>query len=250
MGRSTVFTVFYLFVLFTYAHPPPDYYKFSPENSLRDNLFSSIEFRHVSLGYKTARQHLFGSLFLKGLSHDTYSLTTGYCQIEITNSDLAPTAPLAPQEIPDHQVVNTEHVWPQSKFSTQFPESLQKADLHILLPELSRVNSLRSNHPFGHVSRQPNSPCEGAALGKDSLGQTVFEPHDNIKGNVARALFYFSVRYKHPIDSRQEATLREWHRADPIDGDEEAHNEQVFALQKNRNPFIDTPDWVEQIQDF
>ena len=250
MGGSTVLTFFYLLLPFTYAHPPPDYYNFSPQNAIRDDLFTSIEFRHVSVGYKAARQQLFGYLYLKGLSHDTYSLTTTYCQIEITNADLSHSSPLAPLQIPDYHIVNTEHAWPQSKFNPAFSESLQKGDLHILFPELSHVNSLRKNHPFGDVVNGPISPCEGAALGKNSKGKTVFEPHDKVKGNVARALFYFSVRYKLPIDTEQEATLRVWHSMDPIDQDEETHNDEVFVIQNNRNPFIDNPLWVEQIQDF
>jgi deoxyribonuclease I len=250
MGGSTVLTVISLFISFTSARPPPDYYNFSPQNTLRDDLFSSIERRHVSLGYKAARQQLFGYLYLKGLSVDTYSVTTTYCQITITNKDLSTSSPLSPLQIPDSQVVNTEHSWPQSKFNPSFPESLQKGDLHILFPELSGINSLRKNHPYGIVASGAISHCPGAALGKSATGRTVFEPHDHVKGDVARALFYFSVRYKHPIDREQEDTLRQWHVQDPIDGDEETHNDQVFELQNNRNPFIDNPAWVEQIQDF
>lgn len=250
MGGSTVLTVISLFISFTSARPPPDYYNFSPQNTLRDDLFTSIELRHLSVGYKTARQQLFGYLFLKGLSFETYSITTTYCQIPITNNDLSAGSPLAPMQIPDYQIVNTEHSWPQSKFSPDFSDSLQKGDLHNLFPELSKVNSLRKNHPYGIVVSGANSPCPGAALGKSVTGRTVFEPHDFVKGNVARALFYFSVRYKHAIDTEQEDTLRQWHTQDPIDVDEETHNDQVFLIQNNRNPFIDNPAWVEQIQDF
>ncbi len=250
MGGSTVLTVISLFISFSAARPPPDYYHFSPQNTLRDDLFSSIELRHVSNVYKTARQQMFGYLYLKGLSFDTYSVTTNYCQITITNQDLSTSSPLSPWQIPDYHVVNTEHSWPQSKFNPEFSESLQKGDLHILFPELSKINSLRKNHPFGVVMSGAISHCPGAALGKSATGRTVFEPHDAVKGNVARALFYFSVRYKHPIDREQEDTLREWHTQDPIDVDEETRNDRVFLIQNNRNPFIDNPAWVEQIQDF
>lgn len=250
MGGSTVLTIIYLFISFSSARPPPDYYNFYPQNTLRDDLFTSIEYRHNSLSYKAARQQLFGHLFLKGLSFDTYSVLTTYCQITVTNKDLSTSNPLAPLQIPDSQIVNTEHSWPQSKFSSEFSESLQKGDLHILFPELSNVNSLRSNHPYGIVTSKPISHCPGAALGKSASGRTVFEPHDRVKGDVARALFYFSVRYKQAIDREQEDTLRQWHVQDPIDADEETHNDQVFELQNNRNPFIDNPAWVEQIQDF
>ncbi|MBY0386150.1 endonuclease [bacterium] len=235
-----------LFTLLEFYH--------SPQSNQPDELLSSCKeetcYRHTSVGYEKARQYMFGFLFLKGQSPSTYSLLTSYCQIEITNKDLAPSDPLAPMNIPDYKVVNAEHTWPQSFFSKKFPKDLQKSDLHILLPELTEVNSQRNNHPFGEVKTFKNSLCSGTALGKDQNNKTVFEPHDAVKGNVARALFYFSVRYKMSIDPSQETVLRKWHEMDPVDSDEDLHNEQVFKIQKNRNPFIDNPDWVEQISDF
>lgn len=225
-----------------------------PQSNQPDEVLSSCKtktcYRHTSVGYEKARQYMFGFIFLKGTSPSSYSLLTSYCQIEITNKDLSPSDPLAPMNIPDFNVVNAEHTWPQSLFSKKFPKDLQKSDLHILLPELTEINSQRKNHPFGIVKTFKNSLCGTAALGVDKNNRTVFEPHDNVKGNVARALFYFSVRYKMPIDKSQEAVLREWHQIDPVDFDEDLHNEHVFKIQKNRNPFIDNPDWVDQISDF
>ncbi len=225
-----------------------------PQEQTSDQLLSECIkktcFRHSSVGYKKARQFLFGYLFLEGTTYSNYSLMTAYCQIEVTNQELSPRDPLAPMTIPDPSVINAEHTWPQSKFSKKFPEDLQKSDLHILLPEFANVNTQRSNHPFGYVEKLTSSLCPGSALGKSTSGRTVFEPHDSIKGNVARALFYFSVRYKIAIDSEQESTLREWHELDPTDSNEDLHNEEVFKIQKNRNPFIDNPAWVAQIKDF
>lgn len=251
----------------------PDYYNLPPSTpDLKKSLFIILDsyhqpieqspdqiltkcsakecFRHFSVGYEMARKYLFGYLFLQGTKPANYSLMTSYCQIEITNNDLNPNDPLAPMNIPDFKVINAEHTWPQSKFSTKFSKDLQKSDLHILLPEFANINSQRNNYPFGFVEKVISSFCPGAALGKSKSGKTVFEPHDTVKGNVARALFYFSTRYNNELDSEQESTLREWHRMDPVDPAEEEHNEQVFQIQKNRNPFIDNPDWVDQIEDF
>ena len=70
------------------------------------------------------------------------------------------------------------------------------------------------------------------------------------KGNVARALFYFSVRYKMPINADEEEVLRRWHALDPVDADEIQRNEIVFETQRNRNPFIDMPELANYIKNF
>ena len=41
--------------------------------------------------------------------------------------------------------------------------------------------------------------------------------------------------------------LLEWHEQDPVSEKEIARNEAIFGLQGNRNPFIDNPQWVEEI---
>jgi endonuclease I len=70
------------------------------------------------------------------------------------------------------------------------------------------------------------------------------------RGNVARAMFYFSIRYNHKLDSAQESALKQWHKADPVDACEKKRNEGICKLQGNRNPFIDRPDFVDKISDF
>lgn len=207
-------------------------------------------FKHQSLSYNMARKNLFGDIHLNGNSPGTYHLFTYYCPDKITNKDFGPNKNLAPMEIPAPSVLNTEHAWPQSKFSKKFPDAQQKGDLHILYPVHSNVNSIRSNHPYGVVAEATSTPCPEASLGRSAEKETVFEPDHHDKGDVARALFYFSVRYKMPIDKNQERYLRSWHAADPVDQDEVARNEKVFSLQKDRNPFIDMPELVAEITDF
>ena len=48
----------------------------------------------------------------------------------------------------------------------------------------------------------------------------------------------------------QRKTLREWHKADPVDARKEHAMKTIVALQKKRNPFIDHPEYVDQISDF
>ena len=86
--------------------------------------------------------------------------------------------------------------------------------------------------------------------GSNSTGQTVFEPADQHKGNLARALLYFNVRYNMTLSQGgvdMLETLLTWHNADPVDAAEQARNTGVYNHQNNRNPFIDHPEYVASI---
>lgn len=101
-----------------------------------------------------------------------------------------------------------------------------------------------------------------------------FEVWNFRKGDIARAMFYMDVRYDDlaadpsgipggevDLTLTDDASLIvpnapymgllsvliEWHEFDPVDDIERKRNEEVFALQENRNPFIDHPEWVECI---
>jgi hypothetical protein len=91
-------------------------------------------------------------------------------------------------------------------------------------------------------------------LGLDSKGATVWEPRNEHKGDVARALFYMCVAYNGingkswvlPAQQDQ-AVLKKWHLQDPPDNWEMTRNEYIASLQNNRNPFIDSPSWAARI---
>jgi len=207
-------------------------------------------FKQLELSYKVARTHMFGELHLLQMNNK-YAVKGVYCSKTLDESSFPEGARPGPGSIPSARVMNTEHTWPQSRFSRNFPKQLQKGDLHILFPVESPVNSLRSNYPFGEVSSVSQRPCASARKGRSGRsGRQVFEPADEHKGNVARALFYFSMRYKIDIDPEQEETLRAWDRSDPVDDFERQRNEKIFEIQKNRNPFIDYPELSQLISDF
>ena len=234
-----------LLVLAVYTKPV-----FAASDVSKELLFKETVSFHSPVSYNRARELIFGFLYLEGSSPQTYSIDTYYCNQTLTNKDFAKANQLAPMQIPDNNVVNVEHAWPQSRFTDQFSKSFQKADLHILFPTLSYINSIRGNFPFGEVVKVKQSPCSQAALGQNIQGEQVFEPDDVIKGDMARATFYFSTRYKLNIDPIQEETLRRWHKMDPPDSREIELNEKIDKIQKNRNPFIDRTDYVDQISDF
>lgn len=141
---------------------------------------------------------------------------------------------------------NCEHVVPQSWFSHKEP---MRGDIHHLFACESGCNSFRSNIPyfdfedFGEATR---SEC-GKRVGNK------FEP-DAGKGVIARAVFYFLVRYPGLIDDAENEFERErlpfllaWHNRYPVTNYELHRNQTIFARQGNRNPFIDYPQWANQI---
>ncbi len=162
-----------------------------------------------------------------------------------------------------HRGLNAEHTWPQSMGAQAEPA---KSDLHHLFPADAGTNSQRNNHPYGVPAKVqetlPNYAEDGqnSRVGTLADGTVVFEPRDDHKGDVARALFYFYARYaataapKSAIKldnfKREFLTLWRWHFQDPPSAKEKARNEAVWRLQRNRNPFIDHPEYVQKIGHF
>ena len=200
-------------------------------------------YQQRSLGYKGARKVLFGKLHLEEDSKG-YLLKDVYCDKEYRRSNTK----IGPNTIPNNNIINCEHTWPQSRFSRKFSKGLQKSDLHHLFPTDSKANSKRGNVKFGESNNsQPVSGCGASRFDKRS---NTYEPPTFHKGNVARALFYFSIRYQIKIDSKEERVLRQWHILDPVDSEEMDRNEGIYSVQGNRNPFIDFPELADKISDF
>lgn len=197
------------------------------------------------ISYRQARRYLFGELHLKKDDRG-YFVADKYCREQVGEYD-----GVGPGQIPNHTVMNCEHTWPQSKFNRRHSRGLQKTDLHHLYPVYSRANSSRGNLPFGEVSQDRNSICQASRRGPAyNTGATSYEPPDEHKGNVARAVFYFAVRYRLDISQGEEEYLRRWHQLDPVDEAELARNQRIYEIQGNRNPFIDDADLISYIKDF
>ena len=96
-----------------------------------------------------------------------------------------------------------------------------------------------------------NQDCGIAKYGSPVVGgNDGFEPPLTQKGNTARAIFYFSVRYKISIPKAEEDVLRRWNELDPVDQQEMDQNDAIQAVQGNRNPFIDFPTLANDISKF
>ncbi len=160
-----------------------------------------------------------------------------------------------------------EHTWPVSWMPSGGSSSSDEyADQHHLLTVVqNNANGVRSNHPLGEVATPTSSYLE-ASLGFDLNGNYVYEPRDEIKGDVARSILYTVLRYdgvngndwtfnnlNNSIlpalneDAQDLQTLINWHFADLPDNYEIARNDFIHSVQLNRNPFVDHPDWVNLI---
>ncbi len=157
---------------------------------------------------------------------------------------------------------NREHTFPQSWFGGN--TGAMDTDLFHLYPTDAMVNQRRGNWPYGEVGSATWTSENGSKLGPcnyPGCSETVFEPIDAYKGDVARNYFYLLTRYygstngwTAPIlqngDFRPwvEDLLMDWHEQDPVSAKEVARNNSIFSsFQSNRNPYIDYPEWVEQI---
>lgn len=159
---------------------------------------------------------------------------------------------------------NREHIVPQSLFNEAFP---MKSDIHFIRATDGKVNGMRSNYPFGKVGSATFTSQNGSKLGTSvSPGYSgiVFEPIDAFKGDVARMILYFVTRYESQLASFSSGNmlggstfpglqtwelnqLLAWNTLDPVSPTEIARNNAAYVYQANRNPYIDHPEYVNQI---
>jgi hypothetical protein len=154
---------------------------------------------------------------------------------------------------PDDEDLNVEHVWPRSRMESDRNTRLyahQESDMHHLMPAVPGANALRSSLPFGEVNSDRDGQYAPSYEGRDRSGDRVFEPRDVRKGDVARMVMYFSVRWGRGIGGDEARALKAWHQQDPVDARERRRNDLVEDWQGNRNPFVDCPSLVNQVSEF
>jgi deoxyribonuclease I len=217
--------------------------------ALIQSLHDIIAAGHRVLGYTQARESLYAVIEDPDNDNVLTDVYVGRTASGISNISTASA-----------NNFNAEHSWPQSRGANEDPAN---SDVNILFPSDASANTQRSNNPFGEVVTATwTSPAvagqtERSRLGLNANGVTVFEPRDSKKGDIARALLYFYVRYKSTPTASftlsnfnlEEATLLKWAAADPPSAFEIQRNELVFRTQGNRNPFIDCPSFVTAVGD-
>ncbi|MEZ4319684.1 MAG: endonuclease [Myxococcota bacterium] len=134
---------------------------------------------------------------------------------------------------------NTEHTWPQSQGADTVPA---RCDLHHLYPTDAEPNNRRGSYPFGEVVSSTWSGG-GSTLGTDASGNTVFEPRDVHKGNVARSILYFGFRYGYTVDAAYKSVLQGWSSFDPPDEREVDRTLGIRDEQGSANPLVLCP-WL------
>lgn len=180
-----------------------------------------------------------------GKVRDWYSNTTNFTHI----------ADKAGSYKKEGDVYNREHTVPQSW-------GPPKADIMHVVPTDGYVNNRRGNLPFGEVGNATytsnNSYCKLGSCKTPGYTGTVFEPNDEVKGDIARIYFYMATCYEdqapswsgvfggskyQPMQAWTYDMMVRWSKLDPVDDVERARNNAVAApdVQGNRNPFVDYP---------
>lgn len=170
-----------------------------------------------------------------------------------------------------------EHIWAQSLGNFGRKRGAG-SDFHALWPSDVRGNQHAHNNynfavPTQNIVNVNND--KGTYVGRYGQnplypGANVFEPLDEYKGDIARAMLYMPIRYFEYEDSEHPKLelvnispgtntasrtntgkagvlemLLEWHELDPVSPYEIKRNNLLYYnYQQNRNPFIDFPEWA------
>lgn len=243
--------------------PYAEYYKnvdTSSMSNIQSTLHTTISKNTTDVGY----DGLFNAYKTTDVKPNTNYFWDMYSNENYTTNDKRINA----QYSEEGDSINREHTIPQSWFNEASP---MKADLFHVYPTDGYVNNRRSNYPHGDVTSATYTSKNGSKLGTGNntavnnlLGndKKLFEVIDEYKGDFARSYFYFATRYSDKISSfttdgkrlftttapyMQSAFIDmyyTWHINDPVSQKEIDRNNAVYAIQNNRNPYIDHPEWV------
>ena len=166
---------------------------------------------------------------------------------------------------PSFSGLNREHSFPKSWWGGSTDVGAY-VDLNHLYPSEMKANTAKSNYPLGMVD---NATFDNGVVkvgypvnGQGGGARFVFEPNDEYKGDFARTYFYMVTcyqnltwKYTYMVGNNLYPTLNpwsvdlllKWHRDDPVSEKEIDRNEAVFAIQNNRNPYIDMPELAEYL---
>ncbi|RSK33921.1 endonuclease [Hymenobacter metallilatus] len=236
------------------AAPPTSLQGQPLKDWLRQNWYDG---KRVVLSYNDARGKMYN--FVDNQNGRVVCVYSGYT--ETVRLDSASTSPSGVTRI------NCEHTVPQSWFN----EAVRmRSDIHHLFPTYDTWNSNRGSDPFAEIpdaqtqlwmrnnASQTTIPTANIdEYSEDTNSQ--FEPREDHKGNLARAIFYFYTMHqgqafdpgKDVITAAADVnTLYQWHLADPVDARERERNRRAAKSQGNFNPYIAYPDLVARAWGF
>jgi hypothetical protein len=208
-------------------------------DDLIDHLIDNYKTSSV-LSYNGARDVMYGYI-----DNNNGSVECIYTEFSVDN---VPTN--NPRPIVYEGGIDCEHLFPQSMYEGTQP---MKSDIHHLRPCKSNVNSSRGNKPYNESNdnqtqtwywldyQQNNPPSQNRDKYSESAS-SVFEPREEVKGDIARAIFYFYTMYSNVADDNffesQKDILYDWHQNDPINQSEINRTWDIADYQDYPNPFI------------
>ncbi|GAB4496413.1 MAG: hypothetical protein OHK0019_28070 [Saprospiraceae bacterium] len=151
--------------------------------------------------------------------------------------------------------MNTEHAYPQSKGAG---DGNARSDMHHLFPARIPVNEARGDVPYAEIpDAQTQKWFRGTqvlnsipTVDKDAWSESrtgiSFEPRESVKGDIARAVFYFYTMYRAQANAAdpnffqtQRLTLCQWQAQDPADSAELVKTWRIAPYQDGKpNPFV------------
>ncbi|MDD2798679.1 MAG: endonuclease [Bacteroidales bacterium] len=254
MKRLILLHLSFLFILIAAAQPPANYYQNvdgKNKGALKTALYTIIK-GHTDKGYDGLYTTYLTSDDISGKVWDMYSTCT-WIQGQKKCGNYANVC----------DCYNREHSIPQSWFGSSSP---MVSDAFHIYPTDGKVNGQRSNFPYGECSSGKTLAGGKGRLGSSSFSGysgTVFEPDDEYKGDFARTYFYFATRYENimtsiggesfngtvypALSTWSQSLFLKWSRQDPVSKKELDRNNAIYAIQHNRNPYIDYPELAEFI---
>jgi hypothetical protein len=207
--------------------------------------------------YPNAEDLLYDVLYRDndGAADGVYCVYTGFFVPFDGQPSTDPSQDVTNFPFQDSLGMSIEHTWPQSKGAGSGNAAV---NMHHLFPAKRDVNFARASLPFGDVDDSETSvwyrensstveiPTENIDEYSELLSGQFFEPREDDKGNVARAMFYFYTIYRDEADAAdpaffnlQKNTLRDWHFADLPDSVELARSNAIANYQSGMiNPFV------------
>ena len=160
-------------------------------------------------------------------------------------------------DVNDPNYLSREHSYPYSWMGEASQDSANYSDLYLLyLVHQNKGNAVRSNYPMNNL-KTVTMNFYGGKFGTDSAGGFAYEPRDFAKGALSRSNFYICATYNRagaPFTiptaneflgmNQDQNVLKRWSKQFPPNGWEIARHEYVASVQKNRNPFVDHPEWA------
>jgi len=211
-------------------------------NDLIEYLNTNYKPNNV-LSYNTARDVLYGDIEAPLNNGEVLGVYTNYA-ISLPNN-------VDPSSYLYDNGIDCEHLWPQSMYEGSSP---MKSDMHHLRPCKSNVNSSRGNKSFNNITdsqtntwfwlntQTNNIPSNNIDQYSESSSNN-FEPREDVKGDIARSMFYFYTMYSNVADENffniQKDILYQWHLEDPSSELEIIRTWDIASYQNNLpNPFI------------